>query len=139
MVEMMLSDGEEIIKGETIETVKEYEDQEIGEGYTILKMKDADIEIKKDGNIYVPSEIEDDFVGSWKLKEGEVVIEKELVLPEVYFYSADILKALREMKEQEEDILSENEIFDMVLKYEGIIGYTNKIKRWIKEIYGVKL
>lgn len=32
-----------------------------------------------------------------------------------------------------------NEIFESVLEYEGIIGYTYKIKEWVKDIYGVDL
>jgi hypothetical protein len=34
---------------------------------------------------------------------------------------------------------SKNEVFDMTLRYNGFIGYTETIKRWIKDIYGVDL
>jgi hypothetical protein len=32
-----------------------------------------------------------------------------------------------------------NEVFGLVLQWEGIIGYDYKIKSWIKDIYGVDL
>lgn len=34
--------------------------------------------------------------------------------------------------------MSGEEVFDRVLKYEGIIGYSNKILDWVQEIFGVE-
>lgn len=35
--------------------------------------------------------------------------------------------------------MSKSEAFDTILKYEGIIGYSNRIKTWIEDIYGIIL
>ena len=37
------------------------------------------------------------------------------------------------------DMFSADDIFDMVLTYEGIIGYASWIKRTIKNIYDVEV
>lgn len=63
-------------------------------------------------------------------------------------YSEEILKILRESKGLEVNNESEYEllnsmtpydILDTMLNFEGIIGYTNKIKDWIEDIYDIKL
>lgn len=42
---------------------------------------------------------------------------------------------------RDEDInnMSRDEVFQHCLYWEGIIGYENTIKSWIKDIYGVEL
>jgi hypothetical protein len=63
-------------------------------------------------------------------------------------YKEHLMKKLREMRDLEDDDTSRdteiwadtpNEIFDTVLKFDGIIGYSTRIKGYIKDIYGVDL
>jgi hypothetical protein len=52
-------------------------------------------------------------------------------------YIEDIIK---EMEYQDEiKTLTPNEIFQIVLSYEGFVGYSGKIKQWIKDIYGIEI
>lgn len=43
------------------------------------------------------------------------------------------------LTEAEKEMLTPNEIFDIVLDYEGIIGYGDTIRNMVKSIYGVDL
>jgi hypothetical protein len=56
-------------------------------------------------------------------------------------YSDSIKEALKEIlditDQKEIEQLSPSEVFETVLTYEGIIGYDDKIKDWITEIYGI--
>ena len=71
----MLEFGHELVKGEVIKVKERYEDpEEINKGYEILIMKDADIEVDMGGAIYIPDEVEMDFVGTWKLKAPYFII-----------------------------------------------------------------
>lgn len=62
-------------------------------------------------------------------------------------YSGSLMEALEEILGIEVDtpiksiqkVYSMNEIFDAILEYEGFIGYGNKIRSYIKEIYGINL
>ena len=63
-------------------------------------------------------------------------------------YPENILEVLRERNELEEDdtsmdeyfqTISPDEVFDEILEWEGIIGYTHKILSWIQDIYKVRL
>lgn len=42
-------------------------------------------------------------------------------------------------KDEEFSQYTSNEAFSEVLEWEGFIGYDLKIKKWIKDIYGVDL
>ena len=72
---------------------------------------------------------------SWKLKTKEP-------------YPRNIIVRLRQRKDLDEDdtsrdkellALSPDEAFDEVLCWEGIQGYTETIKSWINDIYGIQL
>jgi transcriptional regulator with GAF, ATPase, and Fis domain len=63
-------------------------------------------------------------------------------------YSEYIMRDLREHRDLEKDDtskdeeimkMSENEAFEEVLNWNGIIGYSHSIKNWIEEIYQVDL
>ena len=63
-------------------------------------------------------------------------------------YPENILEVLRERNELEEDdtsmdeyfqTISPDEVFDEILEWEGIIGYTHEILSWIQDIYKVRL
>lgn len=64
-------------------------------------------------------------------------------------YSDEIMRYLRQRegldeydfsKDEELNQMSSNEVFDNVLKWNGLVGgYSYTIKKWIKEIYGVDL
>lgn len=63
-------------------------------------------------------------------------------------YPESILQVFREIRGLEEDDTSRdaeiyertpNEIFEAVLVWHGILGYTEIIKGWVKDIYGVNL
>lgn len=63
-------------------------------------------------------------------------------------YPKDIMEALRQRKDLEPDdtsrdeeisLMSPNEVFEEVLEWDGLISYVYKIKRWIKDIYGIDL
>lgn len=63
-------------------------------------------------------------------------------------YPEEIMKILRQRrnldendKSHDEDILKQSpqKVFDSCLQWEGIIGYTNQIYKWIKDIWGVDL
>lgn len=64
-------------------------------------------------------------------------------------YSEDIMMVLREneglskydfSKDEELNQMSSNEAFDNVVKWNGLLGgYSDTIKRWIKEIYNIDL
>lgn len=63
-------------------------------------------------------------------------------------YPKDIMEALRQRKHLEPDdtsrddeisLMSPNEVFEEVLEWDGLISYAYKIKRWIKDIYGIDL
>ena len=59
------------------------------------------------------------------------------------------MKVLREDHHLDEDdtskdaeilkLYSPGETFDLMLSYEGIMGYSSTIKRWIKDIYHTSL
>jgi len=55
----------------------------------------------------------------------------------------NIRKKLEEILEDHElnqiDILSNDEVLEMILNYEGIQGYKNYIKRLITDIYNIEL
>lgn len=40
---------------------------------------------------------------------------------------------------EENDILTPDEVFEIVLDWEGIIGYASWIRRLVKRVYGVTL
>jgi hypothetical protein len=42
-------------------------------------------------------------------------------------------------KDEEFQELPAREVFDQVMKFDGIIGYQNTMLRWIKDIFGVDL
>lgn len=44
-----------------------------------------------------------------------------------------------ELTNEEVDGMTTNELFETVLNYEGLINYANKIKRIIKDVYGIDL
>lgn len=64
-------------------------------------------------------------------------------------YSEEIMKYLRQREElnkydfssdSEINKMSANEVFDNVIKWNGLLGsYSETIKNWVKEIYGVDL
>lgn len=64
-------------------------------------------------------------------------------------YSEEIMRCLREReglskydfsKDEELNQMSPNEVFDNVVKWNGLLGgYSDTIKGWIREIYGVDL
>lgn len=63
-------------------------------------------------------------------------------------YPKDIMEALRQRKDLEPDdtsrddeisLMSPNEVFEEVLGWDGLCNYAYKIKRWIKDIYGIDL
>ena len=63
-------------------------------------------------------------------------------------YPENILEFLRERNELEEDdtsmdeyfqTISPDEVFEEILEWEGIIGYTHEILSWIQDIYKVRL
>ncbi len=64
-------------------------------------------------------------------------------------YPEYILKKLRQAlldldendtsRDAELNELTPNDAMDGVLKWEGIIGYTSTITRWVKDIYGIDL
>ena len=63
-------------------------------------------------------------------------------------YSESIMKRLRQWRELEEDDYSKDkeimnhtphELFDMLLEWEGIIGYRYMIIGWIEELYKIRL
>ena len=63
-------------------------------------------------------------------------------------YSEYIMKKVRQRHGLDEDdksrdeyffTLSEDEIFDAVLSWEGLVGFTHTIKDWVEEIYEVEL
>ncbi|WP_346938066.1 hypothetical protein [uncultured Clostridium sp.] len=64
-------------------------------------------------------------------------------------YSEEIMKYLRQREglnkydfsnDDEINKMSPNEAFDNVVKWNGLLGgYSNTIKSWVKEIYGVDL
>ena len=35
--------------------------------------------------------------------------------------------------------MSNDEIFEHLCEWEGLIGYADKIKRWVKDVYGITL
>jgi len=49
------------------------------------------------------------------------------------------LDKLDTSKDEQINEYQPNEVFDIVLKYEGIEGYSYTIKNWIKDIYGIDL
>lgn len=63
-------------------------------------------------------------------------------------YSKDIMQSVRQNLGLEEDDtsrdeeinkMSKSEIFEKRCTWEGFFGYSNEIKRWIKDIYGIEL
>ncbi len=77
--------------------------------------------------------------------EDAVVKEFEEVLPA---YPDFIMKKVRQQLGADENStskdarineMSHNEVFDLVLKWEGIIGYDVLIVHWVEAIYGVTL
>ena len=42
-------------------------------------------------------------------------------------------------KDEEFDKMSSYEVLDALLEYEGIIGYTSRIKDWVEDSYHIKL
>lgn len=64
-------------------------------------------------------------------------------------YSEEIMRYLRQReglnkydfsKDDELNQMTPNEVFDNVVKWNGLMGgYTETIKDWVKEIYGVNL
>lgn len=64
-------------------------------------------------------------------------------------YSENIMQCLRQRhdlnkfdfsKDEELNKLSANDVFDHVIKWNGLLGnYTEIIKKWVNEIYGVDL
>ena len=63
-------------------------------------------------------------------------------------YPEYIMRKLRQRRGLEEDdtsedsdigTLSPSEAFDEVCNWEGLIGYSSTIKRWIEDIYGVEI
>ncbi|MGN0710162.1 MAG: hypothetical protein ACI4LO_00270 [Anaerovoracaceae bacterium] len=62
-------------------------------------------------------------------------------------YSADIMEAVEELLDESRfqnkhvlnKIYTPNELFEVILEYEGLSGYGMKIKKWIKELYGIDL
>ena len=63
-------------------------------------------------------------------------------------YPEYILKKLRVFNYLEEDDTSRDEdfqelpakeVFDQVMKFDGIIGYRDTMLRWIKDIFGIDL
>jgi hypothetical protein len=100
----------------------------------------------RDERVYVFSET--------KLTDEEVEAMSEVYLlgandeQPKYQYPENILKIFREMHDLEEGDtsidneiydLSPNELFDAILRYEGIIGYDYTIKCWIRDIYQIEI
>ena len=63
-------------------------------------------------------------------------------------YPEYILEILRQRKDLEEDDtsrdeefqnLSANEVFDEVIKWDGLGNYADTIKQWVQDIYSVDL
>ena len=62
-------------------------------------------------------------------------------------YSDSIIKTVLEANDLEDTLenresiqqLAPDEVFDTLLNWEGIIGYTIKIKNWVKEVYDIDL
>jgi hypothetical protein len=63
-------------------------------------------------------------------------------------YPENILRKLRQRQDLEKydtsmdetfNAMSPNEVFEAVLEWQGFIGYSNTIKIWIEQIYGINL
>ena len=65
-----------------------------------------------------------------------------LVAKSIDKYGLGLDASVKDIPEQAfEDIdgMSRYQVFDRILKYEGIYGYTDKIIEWIEDIYNVEL
>ena len=63
-------------------------------------------------------------------------------------YPKDIVEDVKMYKETNDgsifedadiDALSRDEVFKCIIEWDGLIGYLNKIKTWVRDIYGVDL
>lgn len=79
---------------------------------------------------------------------GKVIEYKNYMENNNNKYSDEIMRYLRQRegldeydftKDDELNQMSSNEVFDNVVMWNGLIGYSRTIKRWIKEIYGIDL
>lgn len=75
-------------------------------------------------------------------EEAEIIEEQEAVYPD------DIMEAVRQNLDLDEndsthdDIIeqmSKDEVLDRVLEWNGICGYGDEIRQWILDIYGIDL
>ena len=65
MLNMKLDSNSELIEGEIEQIIETYMDELTGEGYDIIQVS-GNIVIKTNGIIYVPEEIEDGKITTWK-------------------------------------------------------------------------
>ena len=65
MLNMKLDFNSELIEGEIEQIIETYTDELTGEGYDIIKVS-GNIVVKTNGIFYVPGEIEDGKITTWK-------------------------------------------------------------------------
>jgi len=65
MLNMKLDFNSELLEGDIEQIIETYKDELTGEGYDIIKVS-GNIVVKTDGIIYVPGEIEDGKITTWK-------------------------------------------------------------------------
>lgn len=72
------------------------------------------------------------FIDLFSAQEFEIMEEKESSANEEPRFPDHIMDRLKEMVEDENEIehLTPREVFDLLLRYEGILGYTSKIIDW---------
>ena len=76
MLKMMLDFNSELIEGEIEHIIETHTDEATGEGYDILKVS-GNIVIKTNGVNYVPDEIEDGQVSTWKPITDDLLYTEE--------------------------------------------------------------
>lgn len=76
MLRMMLDFKSELIEGEIEQIIETHTDELTGDGYDIIKVS-GNIVVKINGIIYVPDEIEDGQIKTWKTVTEDILYTEE--------------------------------------------------------------